>query len=296
MLHDQIYNSIRNIFTLENELDSSIDILNKSKIKLVKYSKETRELLPKGFDPIHENKKGHSSFTNFMMKMAEFPAVGFYFDDTVKYDLEMATTGYEFLKSGFLNMPFDTVFFSAPNYFDIGVGIALWSKYIKETDTIMFFETMGENLIEEKKNNFYELNLKDSICYSRDANINGWPKIKKIEENEDIFKKIIQALCHFLLLLNHPIYEKVINEIDESINIKRLKKGKQILSKYIYINMKRDFKERLLAIGGYSVRTHWRRGHVRRLNDGRIIPVQPCIVNFDGEIIPDKKTYVIKKC
>ena len=45
--------------------------------------------------------------------------------------------------------------------------------------------------------------------------------------------------------------------------------------------------------GGWTVRPHWRRGHIRRLADGRVIPIPPCCVNMEDGV-PVKPEYVVK--
>ena len=44
--------------------------------------------------------------------------------------------------------------------------------------------------------------------------------------------------------------------------------------------------------GGWTVKPHWRRGHLRTLSDGRRVPIPPCWVNME-EGIPVKPEYVL---
>ncbi|WCK69348.1 hypothetical protein [Agrobacterium tumefaciens] len=46
--------------------------------------------------------------------------------------------------------------------------------------------------------------------------------------------------------------------------------------------------------GSYSVPAHWRRGHTRTLQDGRVIPIAPTWVNVEPGVLPPAPSYLAK--
>ena len=90
-----------------------------------------------------------------------------------------------------------------------------------------------------------------------------------------------------LMLLNIPQYEKNKTTIDPKLARAREKNDKPPLQGYTTVRMKREIYNALSdGKGGWTVKPHWRRGHIRRwpMKDGteKLIPVQPTMVNFDG--------------
>lgn len=81
----------------------------------------------------------------------------------------------------------------------------------------------------------------------------------------------------------------------ERLNKQRIRKGKLPIGPVIVIDVrasKQAASERKNE-GGWSVRPHWRRGHIRHLPDGRLIPIPPCCVNMETGV-PIKPEYVVK--
>lgn len=79
------------------------------------------------------------------------------------------------------------------------------------------------------------------------------------------------------------------------LNKQRLQKGREPIGPMVVIDI-RASKQAAAAKrgeGSYTVRPHWRRGHIRHLADGRLIPIPPCCVNMEAGV-PLKPEYVIK--
>lgn len=79
------------------------------------------------------------------------------------------------------------------------------------------------------------------------------------------------------------------------LNKQRVQKGRTPIGPMIVIDVRAS--QQVAATkrgeGSYTVRPHWRRGHIRHLQDGRLIPIPPCCVNMESGI-PLKPEYVVK--
>ncbi len=113
---------------------------------------------------------------------------------------------------------------------------------------------------------------------------------------ETAFMQIFNAFACAIMIINSQHVEREPVVIAEKLNKSRAKSGKPALKDYIVIKLTEETKRRLCeTVNGEKVfrRPHWRRGHLRHLGDGRIVPVSACIVNFNGEHV-DPKLYVVK--
>lgn len=97
------------------------------------------------------------------------------------------------------------------------------------------------------------------------------------------------------LLMSRNVYVHV-EGAPERLNKKRLRQGKIAIAETRHIRVRTD--ERLISRehqGGThaSPVMHWRRGHMRRLESGKIVPVAPTIVNASDEHKPLAKEYIV---
>ena len=79
------------------------------------------------------------------------------------------------------------------------------------------------------------------------------------------------------------------------LNKQRLQKKKPPIGPMIVIDVRasQQASQNRKGEGGWTVKPHWRRGHIRHLADGRMIPIPPCCVNMDTGV-PIKPEYVVK--
>ena len=81
----------------------------------------------------------------------------------------------------------------------------------------------------------------------------------------------------------------------DRLNKQRERKGRLPIGPIVVIDVRASQRAaaQRKGEGGWTVRPHWRRGHIRRLADGRVIPIPPCCVNMEDGV-PVKPEYVVK--
>jgi len=105
----------------------------------------------------------------------------------------------------------------------------------------------------------------------------------------------VTPLAELCFLLSRPEVDHVEHKISESVNTKRIKKGKRPLFSYHVLtvdsNNSRTVNE--TTVKGSLKRSHLRRGHVRHLSDGRKVNIKPSKVKggLDGFV---DKDYLVK--
>lgn len=96
-----------------------------------------------------------------------------------------------------------------------------------------------------------------------------------------------QMVLVSMLVLCMPQFEHVEVERPPALQRARAKAGKAPCNRLIQIRLKPELRAAYDSEthSGVKMRPHWRRGHLRRLETGRVVPVMPCMVNFNGEPI-----------
>lgn len=105
---------------------------------------------------------------------------------------------------------------------------------------------------------------------------------------------IIFLTAALLRGMPHTRKEKI--EIPDKLQKARARNRKPYLNPFIRVSLREDIQQSMDGQSharGYKVKPHWRRGHIRTMNDGRKIAVQPCLVNWDGEAEIQKKAYKV---
>lgn len=120
-----------------------------------------------------------------------------------------------------------------------------------------------------------------------------WKDLKMGEVEIGRWCRDVTMLC--LLVTNMKQFEQHDVVHGPKIQKAREKKGLPPLNRTILIRLHSSFRNILNAGGGSGIerRPHWRRGHLRHLQSGAIVPVSPCMVNWRGEAV-EPKEYRIK--
>ncbi len=192
-----------------------------------------------------------------------------------------------------------------------------FDEFIKSKINIFPYEKFSLSLHIAELSALYVFNLKNSgnMSFSVDIYVGRFreistPALAVISHDGEKFtletqfssendRNIINVYNFFaaaIMIINSQHVEREPVEIPEKLNKSRAKSGKPALKDYIVIKLTEETKRKLCeTVNGEKVfrRPHWRRGHLRHLGDGRIVPVSACIVNFNGEPV-DPKLYVVK--
>lgn len=210
---------------------------------------------------------------------------------------ELLKTSLDFHFNGFLNLPFSYCLFDIPcRENDEDILYFLWQDTEDKIIRLCTVnkETFLPSMIFGKLNDPKNLSIHFIDKEASDREDEFWQTFS--EENVEkgmywCFQTIMQAL----LLLNMREYDKEEVIISEKLQKARQKRGKSPLKNYTLIKLNQKIRKYLAEHGerGYKVKPHFRRGHIRHLPNGKMTPVMPCMVNFEGGEI-DKKEYRVK--
>jgi hypothetical protein len=114
---------------------------------------------------------------------------------------------------------------------------------------------------------------------------------------ERLLQVVYHAVAGQVAMLSSREIEQKIIPAPAKLNRQRAKKGRLPIGERRIIRLRPGF----VASGGSikgdgsraSPRMHWRRGHMRRLADGRIIPIPPTLINAAEGVEIRPKDYVI---
>jgi hypothetical protein len=105
-----------------------------------------------------------------------------------------------------------------------------------------------------------------------------------------------RAVAALIGALGTPLARRREEPAPEKLNRQRLLKGRPEIRSQILIDLRPSQsppRPEDQPCGGWSVKPHWRRGHVRTLSDGRRVPIPPCCVNMEASI-PIKPEYTVR--
>lgn len=216
------------------------------------------------------------------------------------YNDELLTTAKDFYYEGILNAPFSEVL--------INTKYKIFSSQVPsiERDLLVDLQVeVTEKVFNGNTNHKIKFNVKDpsgewvrmpfeTTCNKEKARLseNVLETGGAFDDKEEMtmavaWQQEVMMMC--LMVMNLPQYEHKKVEVSEKVNRKRDKKGKKRLKDYIQLQLKKEYRSGLSGKGGGSPKPHWRRGHIRRLANGKHTPVSPCLVNFNGETVKPKE-------
>ena len=114
---------------------------------------------------------------------------------------------------------------------------------------------------------------------------------------DDLKIYVAESILYFLMgsmVLSLPHYERMECSIEPKLAKARAKAGKKPLQTYTVIRPIKAIRDSMQdGNGGWKVRPHWRRGHIRRLANGKAVPIPPCMVNWAGDTELAKNIYQV---
>jgi hypothetical protein len=108
-------------------------------------------------------------------------------------------------------------------------------------------------------------------------------------------RSAIRAVAALIGALGTPKALRSVEPAPERLNRQRHLKGRPEIRSHIVVDLRADknyTSSEQGTHGGWTMKPHWRRGHVRTLADGRRVPIPPCCVNMEAGI-PMKPEYVV---
>lgn len=112
------------------------------------------------------------------------------------------------------------------------------------------------------------------------------------EEAAQIMAEFVADTLCYTLMLSMPQFTKEQVDIPRKLNRRREKRDLPALKGYTRIYLRREISQRLDR-GQVVIRPHWRRGHIRTLQDGRKIPIPATMVNWEDPVTLPKNTYEV---
>jgi len=236
-----------------------------------------------------------------------------FYSDNDFIDRNLTATGYEFFDEGILDLPFDQCMFVMENLYEVPrgechrgavlvsrvdedikeLGLLHNSSSIKTPDFV--FAEFPEVLMGAypyigylyRKSGIYNFEGEELR-----ASFIAWnPAYKNLFEKSS--QCAVAAVITTLMLMATKNVKKEKIDISEKLQKARSKKKKPPLSGYTVINLDGLMKKNMDGTHS-SPRPHWRRGHIRTLQNGRKIPIPPTLINAElGEAKPN--TYTLNR-
>ncbi len=295
MRHDDIFEQAKELIFLNEKKDNLANQVNMARKDLRQRSSENPVLT----ETLMKEGKLHPDFLNDLddVVTSTYPLIeslkiltrvkpsAFYFGNAFEYDENLAKTGQEFATNNLLSPPFSHFIFFADNL-PLLNGLKndfLWGEWNEE-------ERIVSILVQSKDLDDRECKILEINFAERKSSLITQDKTPLTVKDTNDFTRTTLSFFQMLIMLNHPFYEREHVEAPPKVNKKREESGKSKLTDYITIKLNAKVKAALGTDGsGSPRRPHWRRGHIRRLSTGAIVPVRPCMVNWRGEAIEPKE-------
>lgn len=234
----------------------------------------------------------------------------FYLDHDDTTDETLHSTAVDFLKSGCMKMPYKSFILILKSFsHDESDGLVWclenpmkntsWEATGTEEEALLMRSGITPHILKEYARLdflFFEFGFVGNILYFGDY-ISGfcYEHCQAIAlANDDIgvgpaegnyANAALGAILGSTMLLNTKYAQKDKHSAPIKVNEKRKKKGKPLLRDYVIVKLRQsDAFEGGAGHGGNhrsSPRPHWRRGHIRTIQSGKVIPIPPVIVNME---------------
>lgn len=188
-------------------------------------------------------------------------------------------TATELWRAGVLKPPFDDCYFeiSGPPSSPYREGVLVRRQESGRVEG-EFFVYRGETWIDPGFTWFTDYGAMPSegaLPHAPPSAFGDWDSIFFNEALVFSIKHVIDLCC--VMGTKHAALEHV--PAPERLNAQRADKGRPPLFEYRILTIDMASAERAEGEGTHaSPRLHWRRGHVRSLEDGRKIAIKPCLV------------------
>lgn len=229
-------------------------------------------------DIIHSIRFDAGEIEDYQDFVKEDPAVFYYHENDL--DENLIWTGFEFYENNILNLPFERCIFIKES--DNDPRYAFWAT--TEGDDFTGFHMCEDGTMCSAIHKFSRDQNKPNQLKRIDDSYHQVTDDELFVNGGQTFNNIIAAI----MLLNSVYTTKTQQDISDKLNKKRIKHGKEPLIGFTKIRLSTPTGIVREAHQKHRPAPHWRRGHIRKLSNGRVVPVSPCLVNYEGGQIPNK--------
>jgi hypothetical protein len=205
---------------------------------------------------------------------------------------ELVQFGRDLFMAGQFKLPFPTVFFAPPNTaFD---GILAW-----QADDMLFMHTCTNVRASYRDNArtvalpVFSVLIKSGVGSEPEVRTNFIIEPAADNESEKTWPLLLDIVLGTTVLMSTKYVVLRPEPAPDRLNKARERKGRAPVGTKIFVSFAKTLPN---ARGGThaSPVPHWRRGHLRTLADGRVVPVSPSIVAWVGGEKPVPRDYAFK--
>lgn len=223
----------------------------------------------------------------------------FYFNHIDMEDDNLTMTGREFYKNDFVKLPSKNSIFIRKVEKDSKELVAFLVQESEDGDgfyAVSLYESgfgTAELVYMLKKDVVIYPNEREYVSYKSI----GDTSTRKLTHEQHLMscKIVLNNVFTCLISLSSKYMDVKKEEISEKLQNARQKRGKSKLLDYVIVSLKPQYRQSNQHEHHGTVKPHWRRGHIRTLEDGRKVAVRETWVNLAKAEEPiKKKPYLIK--